>query len=303
MGLFYSYKKAGSGIDKNAPEKNRIVLFFEILVRKFWKIMEVNLLYFIFFLPLFLGYYSFISVSNITAKLVVTIACAVVFAVCFGPATAGLFKVIRNYSLERHSFIISDFKKGFTENFKQAFVLGLVDIIVTVSVCAAAYVYPQMAKTQDSNLIYVMLVLSISLGAAVMMISFYAYLMIVSVDISFKNIIRNSIVLAYMAIKKTLLTFLFTVIIAGAFAALTIYNLYTVFAFPFVPAGIIVLIICFNCYPVIRKYVIDPYYEKTGQKNPEADDDDSDDNIFEDMGGKEKPVEQHDTPKRGKTIS
>ena len=120
MGLFYSYKKAGSGIDKNAPEKNRIVLFFEILVRKFWKIMEVNLLYFIFFLPLFLGYYSFISVSNITAKLVVTIACAVVFAVCFGPATAGLFKVIRNYSLERHSFIISDFKKGFTEK-----ILGL----------------------------------------------------------------------------------------------------------------------------------------------------------------------------------
>lgn len=302
MGLFYSYKKSGSGIDKKAPQKGRIVVFFEILLRKFWKLLEVNLLYSVFFLPLFFGYYAFITVSDFTVKMVITVLCALVFAVFFGPATAGIFKVVRNYSIERHSFIIADFKKGFTENFKKSFIVGLIDIIVCISVCAAAYVYPQIAKTQDSNMIYIMLVLSISLGAAVMMMSFYAYLMIVATDISLKNIIRNSLVLACMAIKTTLITLLLTVVISGAFVALTIYNLYTIFAFPFVPAAIVVLIICFNCYPVIKKYVIDPYYEKIGEKNPEDDEDDSE-AVFEDMGGREKPVEQKNNKGRGKTIS
>ena len=31
------------------------------------------------------------------------------------------------------------------------------------------------------------------------------------------------------------------------------------------------LLYAFNCYPVIRKYVIQPYYDERGERNPELD--------------------------------
>ena len=52
MGLFGSnYERAGSGIAKNAPKKKGFFRFFEIFGRKFWKPFELNLLYFVSFLP------------------------------------------------------------------------------------------------------------------------------------------------------------------------------------------------------------------------------------------------------------
>ena len=54
MGLFGNhYERAGSGIAKNAPKKKGIFRFFEIFGRKFWKLFELNLLYFLSFLPVF----------------------------------------------------------------------------------------------------------------------------------------------------------------------------------------------------------------------------------------------------------
>ena len=68
------------------------------------------------------------------------------------------------------------------------------------------------------------------------------------------------------------------------------------------------LIICFNCYPIIQKYIINPYYEQRGEVNPEltGGTSSSEESVFEDMGGKEKPVEKKKTSSgrgKGKTIS
>ena len=302
MGLFFNYKKTGSGVDKNAPQKGGIVLFFERFFRHFWKIMEVNLLHFLFMLPAFLAYFAFYNVSGTVPKLVVTGLCLIVFAMVFGPATTGVFKIMRNLSIAKHSFIIRDFKKGFTESYKKSLAVGIVNIIVAVSVFAAIKVYPQIAETTGSDMIYIMLVLNISLAIAVLMFCFYIYLMIAVTDISMKNIIRNAIVLTVVEIKKNLLTLLFVLLIGGTLGVLTIFNIFTAVAFPFIPAAMIIFIICFNCYPVLKKYVIDPYYEKIGEKNPDDEEWDADP-LFQDMGGKEKPIDNTKKGKKGRTIS
>lgn len=302
MGLFYSYKNTGKGIDKNSSEKARIVTFFEILLRKFWKILEVNLLYTVFYLPLVIAYYAFFNMSNFNIKMIVVALCIIAFVIVFGPATAGVFKIMRSFAIEKHAFIFTDFKRAFTENFKKSFAMGIINLVVYFSVFAAIKVYPQMVKTADSQLIYIPMILSISLGIAITMISFYSYLMIVATNVTFKNILKNSLVLTCYAIKKNILSLLFTLLIAGAFAVLTYYNLYTVFAFPFAPAALIIFIICFNSYPIVQKYVINPYYEKRGEVNPELLDGDEE-TLFEDRGGSEKPVVSKEKGKRGKTIS
>ena len=62
----------------------------------------------------------------------------------------------------------------------------------------------------------------------------------------------------------------------------------------------------FNSYPIIQKYVINPYYEERGMDNPEYDylkPLDEEDSVFVDKGGQEAPVEPEKKKKKGKTIS
>lgn len=304
MGLFYNHNKSGAGIDKNAPEKNRIVLYFEILFRKFWKLLEVNLLYSVFMIPLVLVFYALYFMNNLTSKLAVMSVSAIVFVLVFGPATAAVFKIMRSYALERHSFILTDFKKAFTENYKKSLIMGIINIVSVISVYASIKIYPELAKTYASDLIYVPMVLSISVGIAIIFISFYSYLLIAATDVSFKNVIRNSIVLTVYSIKKSVISFLVTIVLIAVFVLLSIYNLYTLVALPFVPAAMIMFTITFNSYPVIQKYVINPYYEQKGEKNPELYDEEDDDEIlFEDMGGKEAPIDNTKKNKKNKKIS
>lgn len=306
MGLFGSnYENSGVGISKNAPKKKGIFRFFELYFRKFWKLLEVNLLYSVFFIPVLLGAYAFLGVSNANVSTVMLAVCFIAFILVIGPATAGMFKILRNYTLEKHSFILTDFKKAFAENYKKSFVLGLIDTLIILSVSAAVYVYPQLAKAYDNKMIYIPFVICVSIAVVVMIMNFYAFLMIVATDISFKNIIKNSLALACVELKKSLLTFVITIIIIAVFVVAIMYNLSFLFLIPFIPAAHIAFIICFNCYPVVQKYVINPFYEQRGEVNPELQQtSDDEETIFEDKGGSEKPIKKSKKKNRNKkTIS
>ena len=129
-------------------------------------------------------------------------------------------------------------------------------------------------------------------------------------NLFFRTILKNSFVLACVALKKNLLTLLISLLIVGIFVVLILLNMNTVFLLPFVPAAFIAFIICFNSYPVIQKYVINPYYEQKGEVNPELADDEADSEdeevLFEDKGGSEKPIEKKKSKKKsgkGKIIS
>ena len=104
FGGLFNYSKPGPGVDKNAPKKKRFFYFFELFGRKFWKLVELNLLYLLCCIP------------------VVTI----------GPATCGLVYILRNFANEKPVFMVSDFFDAFKSNFKQGFVLGLLDILSVV---------------------------------------------------------------------------------------------------------------------------------------------------------------------------
>ncbi|MGN1481145.1 YesL family protein [Porcipelethomonas sp.] len=302
MSLFN--ENAGVGIPKNAPKKKGIARFFELFIRKFWKIAEVNLLYSVFFIPVLLAVYAFAKVSSSTVTILMSGLCIIVFAAVIGPATAGMFKIMRNFTIEKHAFILTDFKKTFTENYKKSAVMGILDILVYSVLGIAVYIYPKLAKAYDNKLILIPFVICISAAIIFTMMNYYSYLMIVATDISFKNILKNSFVLSCVALKKNFLTLVITLLISGVFIIAIIWNLSFAFLLPFVPAAIICFIICFNSYPVVQKYVINPYYEQKGEVNPElkVTSGDDEDVLFTDRGGSEKPIEKKKAKKR-KTIS
>ena len=307
MGLFFNdYESAGSGISKNAPKKTGFKLFMDILFRKFWQLAILNLLYALFYMPLLLTLTAIRYIPDERVTLVVIALLFLTFAVTIGPATAGMTKVIRCYLIEKHTFVAHDFFKGFNANFKKAAVIGFIDCVIALSAFAAINVYPALAVQLGSKLMYVPLVITYSFALVVLMMNYYIYLMLVATNLSLKNLIKNSFALAFVSMKNNIIT---TLIAAGVLALL-----FPIFRFamplfmtilPFYPAAFLALIICFNSYPVIQKFVINPYYESIGQINPELthfEDETDEETVCEDMGGKEQPIEKRKKGK-GKRIS
>lgn len=278
----FDYEKAGAGVAKNAPKKKSFFAFWELYFRKFGKLLCLNMLTFLFCLP------------------VVTI----------GPAIAGMTKVLRNYTLEKNSFIVHDFLKGFTQNLKQSVPMGLIDLLCLASAIAAVNVYPAMAKSAESGgwIFTVLCVISVSFALTVLMMNFYTMPMIVATNLRFKDIIKNSFFLTCVALKKNIITLLTVLLVAAILVISTMLNIYTLLIVPFWPISFLGFVIMFNSYPEVQKYVINPYYEERGEDNPEYDylkPLSEDDSVFTDKGGQEKPVDMSEkkSKRKNKTIS
>ncbi len=295
MGLFSNYDNAGPGIPKMPQEKKGFFKFLEVFGRHFWDLVFLNLLYIVFCIPI----------------------------VTIGPATAGLIKVARNYSQERSCFMFHDFWKAFKSNFKQSFVVGIVDMLLIYWAYVMVYFYYNFSLEYDIGKVF--LVVAISLMLIIFLMHFYIYLLIVSTNLKMKQILKNAFLLTSVGLKATLisfftligiLAFMVLLIVGTASNAAIIIDLVIIAALLF---SFLAFVICYNCYPVIRKYVIQPYYDKRGEKNPEFDylrPMDKEDAIFEDKGGSEAPVKvpkgtskqkkKHSAPKSkggGKRIS
>ncbi len=281
-----NYEKAGSGVAKNGPKKKRFFLFMEIFGRKFWKLLSLNILYMVCCLPI----------------------------VTIGPATAGMTKVLRNYSLEKNSFIFHDFFDSFKKNFKQSLVVGLIDVFLILSVGMGLQIYPEL--TRENSFFYVPFVLSLSIAFTAVMMNFYIFLMIVATDLSLGKIIKNAFYLTCIGIKTNVITLIITVLCVFGMAVLIMFYPYCIFLLLVMPASFIGFVICFNSYPIIQKYVINPFYEQQGMDNPEYDylkPLTGEEAVFTDRGGEEQPISgkkkgnnrnsSQTAKKKGKTIS
>lgn len=281
MALFgmFDYEKAGKGVAKDAPKKKSFFEFFELYFRYWWRLVKLNVMTFIFCLP------------------VVTI----------GPALAGMTKVLRNYVLDKSAFMFHEFWKGFSNNWKQSLPVGLLDTLFAISAAAALYVYPRLGDAAEqqggSGTVYTVLcVISVSFAVTLFMMNFYIMPMIVATELKLKDIIKNSFFLTCIALKKNLITLLIValVVVLLILSDMGVFMLVPLWAITFLG-----FVIMYNSYPQIQKYVINPYYEERGMDNPEYDylkPLSADDSVFTDMGGKETPIESK-KKKKGKTIS
>ena len=275
MSLFGNYDTPGKGIPKAPMEKKGIFKFFEIYGRRFWKLIQLNLVFVLACIP------------------VVTI----------GPAIAGMTKVARNYSQERNAFVWSDFWTTFKKNFKQSFVIGLLDLFFGIALVVGLPVYYSMAER--NSVMYIPLVLCISCMLVFIMMNFYIYLMIVSTNLKLRQILKNSLFLVSLGFKGSMFTLLSWIMVIALIVVVYPFSSFLMLVWPF---AFMRFVTSFNCYPVIRKYVIQPYYDERGEDNPEFDYlklKEGEEAIFEDNPQLEQEAAktQDSSSKRGKTIS
>ena len=269
LDLFH-YGRAGKGVDKNGPRKKPFFLFWEIFGNKFWKFFQINLIFFVSCIPV----------------------------VTFGPALAAMTQVMRKFTIGEPIFVFHEYKKAFKSNFKQAFGIGIFDIILIILIAISINFYVAAFESGQGAEHKLMIALSLAMAFIIYMMHFYIYPQIVALDLKMSAIIKNSFLLMVAGIKRSFIAFFAT----AALVVLIALGLpYSFILLPLMPMAWMSFIATFCAYPVIQKYIIDPFYEAKGEKNPEyARYETENEALFEDMGGKEEPTDTNPKPQTQK---
>lgn len=238
MGLFGGgFTKPGPGIDKNAPKKKGIFLYFEIFFRKFWKLMQLNMIYFLFCLPLFLLVYFFAPISSdfiarisegfttnpdelqvlqsslmLTLRMMASLGVVTFFG--FGVAAPGYSYILRCFTNETPTFLFSDFWDHIKANIKHGLIFTVIDILVLVFGFNAVYFYMSIFGQTHQNIWLFIGYLTGVLILIYTMMHAYIYQLAVTFEGGVVQILRNAVMLT---IAKLPMNLLLTAIGAGLF--------------------------------------------------------------------------------------
>lgn len=276
MGLFSgNYSKAGPEVSKDALEKNRFFLFFELLGRKFSKMIPLNMMYFVTLLPLALGVFLSLRTNPavmengalnaetwgkvplivFSGDIVGLVALAVSLFVT-GPATCGFTYVLRNMQRQEHAWVFSDFREHFAKNFKQGVAMSVIDLtaafLLYVAFCFYAYTMP-VTMPGSSALASVAKYFIIVLSAVFAIMHFYIYTMIVTFDMKLKDIFKNALIFTFAKLPINIL--LSAIIVCAVFASLWYTAIGVICAFVFT-LSLLAFLVIFCIYPSIDKTMI-----------------------------------------------
>ena len=205
-----------------------------------------------------------------------------VLILTFGVSTIGMVYNMRNVCIGEHIDTWHDFFYTIKRNFKQVVVVGILDSLLIV-----VLVYNILAYRTAADFSFMYLVFyyaSIAFAAIYYMMRTYIYLQLVTCEMSIGKMIKNSFYLTALGFKRNIVALLGSILFLFAM----------IYAYILLPQFTIVLICMFVfsfltylsvycAYPVIKKYVIDPYYEEHPDERPE-DPWSTDEKVFIDRG-------------------
>ena len=302
LGFFGSYQNAGPGINPYAPKKKPFFRFWELLWRNFGKLISLNLIYTLLHAPFFLSLIVYNETNNKLTSLM-TVFLLLVQTLIEGPLLAGCTRVLRLIVLDKAFFLGEEFKKGFRQNFGAAVIYWLLDAVVIASVAAGHWVYPQIAEQTGKKAVYILYGISLAVAMIVLFMNYYVFPLQAATTLKKRSVIKNAFMLAGLSLKQCLLTTVCSALMLGIMILLILVSSYCMFLLAFFPAAFIGYLVMFVHYPVIQKFVINPYYEANGEQNPEEEPTvPEEERVFTDRGGSEEPV-QKQKAKKGKIIS
>ncbi|MBR2022018.1 MAG: DUF624 domain-containing protein [Clostridia bacterium] len=290
--------------------------FFVMFGRKFWNISNLSLLYSLVNLPflfIFLAFacmeqtdvisspmlsslYGFSQVSDnaslglfypFLSSFKTTSFFSTASYICFGISLLSVFTfglsnvgaayIIRGYNRGDPIFLVTDFFATIKKNWKQGLVVGIADVFLSFILIFDFLFWNGQSGFGGGIFMY----FSLFLCVLYFIMRFYIYTITITFDLSVYKIFKDAFLLTFLGFKRNILA-VFGIIV------LLIVSFYLCMLY--LPVGIILPIILtlalgmfmsgYASYPVIKKYMIDPYYN-----DEVADDDDPlEESIFEDRG-------------------
>ena len=286
----YNFEKEGKGVEKDEKKPVAFLRVFILYFRNFWKMTLFNLARFGALIPLvavavsavvimmgedainsfiaaesfqtfnqsypwvmiFVNIYHFFTESSLKMALGILLFAA--SALSLGPLSAGMAYVSRNTSREEHTFTTDIFSVGW-ENKKQAIPMGLLDLLATFSMLL--YFFYDFAGINPG---YGMLMNFLKYFAVVVYVFYivmrvYAYMIMVTFEMTFGEILKNAFILAYSNLPRTL-------IIWATIAAIVALNVFlplpSLLLLPLFDISFTSFVAGFVCFAPLDKHMIQP---------------------------------------------
>lgn len=261
FGLF-NYAKEGPGVAKDAPKKRPFFAFMDIYTRKFWKLAIAGLLWALVSLPI----------------------------VTHGWAVAGLTRITRNFSREKHAFIKEDFFETIKKNRYTSLLIGLINMAVTgVMVYNLITLIPIMMPglytlvgvpsadlpaARDLTLLEsIILIISLVGYVTFTWMKYYIPFLMITFKLNVKQIYKNAFLFAGSNMKVNLMISAILLVLYGLMAGVVVLFPNTYVLVIVLALGVSVVpafrsfLIQYSIFPAIKRLIIDPYYKE----NPNAD--------------------------------
>jgi len=201
-----------------------------------------------------------VNVDNAATIILKCIGLIVVFT--FGPLNVGCAYIMRNTVREKPVFVWYDFFSAIKKNIKQGLIFGIIDVI-----CLCAIPYALMFYFANANTFGVKMLLfaMILITVLYLIMRVYIYLMIVTFDLKLTKLFKNAFILSSAGIKRSFMMLLGVVLtfMVNSYLFILIKSLGVLLPCIFTVA--FMMFICYYCaYPVVKKYMIDPFYDSEG---------------------------------------
>ena len=278
---FFDYTKEGPGVDKDAPPKAKILLFFEVFFRKFWKLIRLNIMFLIFNIPalaaMFIAthfiFQNALTPDDMLSDLYLRFSLGA-FLVCvpvitIGPAQAGFTYVLRNFSREEHAFLWWDFKDAAKQNFKESMIISFIDFLMVILFGIAINFYGSYeGATVLTSIASGFLLLAFVIF---LMMHIYIYPMLVTFKLTVKQIYKNALIFSLAKFLPNLGILLLVFLLIQA--SFLFYPVIGIILFIFITVSFMGYTTNFYAYPKLKKYIIDKIEEEDDEEYEEDDDD------------------------------
>ncbi|MBQ8541719.1 MAG: DUF624 domain-containing protein [Clostridia bacterium] len=268
----FDYETPGPGVEKDAPPKTGLALFWDIFSRRVWKMISLNAMYALFSVPSFLIHWFMIyfTLTLITSEQIVadatgtaavqitylTTSLAIVLYALFGggAVTSGMTYVLRQYRKDTHSWLWTDFISTYKKYFVKSTLVFVIDSILLFLCGINFYFYGMFAG--ENIIAYLLQGLMVVIVLIFLLMHSYIYTLLVSYEkMSIRDIYKNSFILAIGKLPVTFSSVAINALICALVAYLCFGLIYAIILVGVILFAFVAFVNMFITYPTVEKYL------------------------------------------------
>lgn len=224
------------------------------------------------------------SVPIVSTASSVLLYCGLLVLLTLGISSIGTIYNLRSVARSEPLSPWAEFFPTIGRNFRQGIPLIITDALLVVFFSydiAAYYTNSRLSGDYFSTICFYLVVL---FAVIYFIMRYYAYLMLVTFDLKFGSMMKNAFYLTFLGWKRSLAALvgsaLVVIVSVYAYLLLPTFGILLPFVIGF---GLLNVIGVYCAYPVIERYMIEPYYEEHPEERPGSDDEETE-TIFTDRG-------------------
>ena len=183
-------------------------------------------------------------------------------AITLGWQMTGASYVIRGLFRGDAVFVFSDYFYAIKRNFKQGFLMGLLDFVcLAVLGIDLVYFYNLLGTSFGFDFMFFMI---FALMLIYLIMRFYMYNLMITFDLSILKILKNSLIFTVLGLKRNVLALVGLGLLIGIHILLIILLIPMGITIPIILPFVYIMAMCcfigtYAAYPIIDKHMIEPY--------------------------------------------